>query len=79
MRKISNAKIKKVMVSNYLFTLFFDNDVKIEIYKSYFRGTKCPRKGDLFTWEQYRDEEGKIVNRFYLNGKEVISKPLSIF
>ena len=79
MRNISNAKIKKVMVSNYLFTLFFDNDVKIEIYKSYFRGTKRPRKGDLFTWEQYRDEEGKIVNRFYLNGKEVISKPLSIF
>ena len=36
MRNISNAKIKKVMVSNYLFTLFFDNDVKIEIYKSYF-------------------------------------------
>lgn len=67
------------MVSNYLFTLFFDNDVKIEIYKSYFRGTKRPRKDDLFTWEQYRDEEGKIVNRFYLNGKEVISKPLSIF
>ena len=76
---IKEAKIQKVMISNYLYTLFFDDETKIEVYKTRFRGMKRPRKGDMFGWEQYRDNTGKLITRFYLNGKEVIGVPLSIF
>lgn len=68
----AKAKIQKVMESNLLFTLFFDDNVKIEIYKSKFRNRPTPHKGDLFTLIQEKDAAGTVINtQMLLNGVEI--------
>ena len=65
------ARIKKVMTSNYLYTLFFDNFTSLEINKTKFRGTRRPHAGDLFKLTEKSLPDGKTESRMFLNGNEV--------
>ncbi len=65
------AEIKKVMTSNYLYTLFFEDGTKIEIYKSYFKHSGRPKAGDSFSIFQSKDKDGTLVTDIRLNGKPV--------
>lgn len=65
------ARIKKVMTSNYLYTLFFDNGTSLEINKTKFRGTRRPHAGDLFKLTEKSLPDGKTESRMFLNGNEV--------
>ncbi len=70
------ARIKKVMTSNYLYTLFFDDGTSLEIYKTKFRGTRRPHAGDLFKLTEKPLPDGKTESRMFLNGNEVKGQPL---
>ncbi len=65
------ARIKKVMTSNYLYTLFFDDGTSLEINKTKFRGTRRPHAGDLFKLTEKSLPDGKTESRMFLNGNEV--------
>ena len=64
------------MVSNLLYTLFFEDGMTIEIYRSKFRGYPRPKVGDLFRVEQEEQENGKIEAHIYVNNKEIKGIPL---
>ena len=57
------ARIKKVMTSNYLYTLFFDDGTSLEINKTKFRGTRRPHAGDLFKLTEKSLPDGKTESR----------------
>ena len=65
------ARIKKVMTSNYLYTLFFDDGTSLEINNTKFRGTRRPHAGDLFKLTEKSLPDGKTESRMFLNGNEV--------
>ncbi len=65
------ARIKKVVTSNYLYTLFFDDGTSLEINKTKFRGTRRPHAGDLFKLTEKSLPDGKTESRMFLNGNEV--------
>ncbi len=65
------ARIKKVMTSNYLYTLFFDDGTSLEINKTKFRGTRRPHAGALFKLTEKSLPDGKTESRMFLNGNEV--------
>ena len=69
------AKIERVMTSNYLYTLFFGDDTKIEICKSYFNRSGRPKAGDNFSILQMRDKDGNLQTEMRLNGKPVGPDP----
>lgn len=73
---MTDAKIKKVMTSNLLYTLFFADGSSLEIYKSQFRGASRPKAGDTFRIRQEKQTDGSIVARIFLNGKEIKGKAL---
>ncbi len=77
--KTQEMKVRKVMLSNWLTTLFFGKkkQTKVEIPTARFRGTTHPKKGDMFALEQAFYDDGRVEVRIFINGEEVISKPLS--
>lgn len=77
--KTQEMKVRKVMLSNWLTTLFFGkkNKSKVEIPTARFRGTVHPKKGDMFALEQVFHDNGTVEVRMFINGQEVISKPLT--
>lgn len=64
------------MISNWLYTLFFEDGTKIEIYRSKFRGHPRPKAGDYFRIDQEKLENGRIKTRIYVNNKEIKGIPL---
>lgn len=70
------GRIVKVMISNYLYTLFFEDGTSLEIYKTKFRGIKRPRTGDRFKLTQKPLPNGKIESRMFLNGEEIKGQTL---
>lgn len=77
--KTQEMKVRKVMLSNWLTTLFFGkkNKTKVEIPTARFRGAVHPKKGDMFALEQVFHDNGTVEVRMFINGQEVISKPLT--
>jgi hypothetical protein len=77
--KTQEMKVRKVMLSSWLTTLFFGkkNKTKVEIPTTRFRGTVHPKKGDMFALEQVFHDNGTVEVRMFINGQEVISKPLT--
>ena len=77
--KTQEMKVRKVMLSNWLTTLFFGKkkQTKVEIPTARFRGAVHPKKGDMFALEQVFHDDGRVEVRMFINGQEGISKPLT--